>query len=250
MPRFHGLKTNFVGGEVSPLMLMRSELQQYNNGAEYMRNVQILPQGGFETRPGTEWIDNVDEQSAGVYSNTRMFSFQFSTEQEYLFVFSHLKVKIYRNDLEVEELVTPYSSDELRPTYDSGGNILQTGIQIAQDLDTMIVFHEDYAPRKIVRQGSHTSWSISEFETKNIQRFRFSDGTYGVRYTSGVTISAPHGSASNLTNALDDNPNTLATNTFSNATPTDFDDFIVFQVDLGEVKDIGLVDIPIITVQL
>lgn len=246
MPRFMGLKTNFVGGEVSPLMTMRSELKVYGNAALRARNVVVLPQGGAKTRPGTRYIETITEKSAGVYSDVRMAEFQFSTEQTYLFVFSHLRLDILKDDAVVATVITPWEADDLRPKYDASGNMIHSGISWVSDLDTMLVFHEDYQPRKIVRQGSHSSWAISLFEPVNVPRFAFNDGTYGTRLTA--TISAPLGTPTNLSNANDGNDATSAQIDCSLVMNDPLPENRRFlQLDLGSVREIGAVALKNIT---
>lgn len=51
------LQSSFVSGELSPLLLGRTDLQQYAQGVETGENVMIVPQGGLKRRCGTEHID-------------------------------------------------------------------------------------------------------------------------------------------------------------------------------------------------
>lgn len=178
MGRLKELKTNFVAGEFDPLLLGRSDVKAYFNAAKYMRNVVVLPQGGGRIRPGSRYLWEVPEQSAGVLSDTRAFEFQFSAEQAYLFVFHHLKVSIFRDGVFQAELVTPYTSADLRSTFSAKGDLISSGISITQSRDTMLVFHQNYQPRVIKRTGSHTSWSIGTYAFINMPIFDFGDTAY------------------------------------------------------------------------
>ena len=42
-----------------------------------------------------------------------------------------------------------------------------------QSADTLIVVQEDMAPKKIVRGGSHNSWTISDISFEFIPKFNF-----------------------------------------------------------------------------
>jgi len=55
MARLRPVKTNFTNGEVDPLILMRSDLELFVNGAAKMRNAWSFPQGGFRRRDGLEF---------------------------------------------------------------------------------------------------------------------------------------------------------------------------------------------------
>ena len=65
------MQTNFVSGELSPLLKGRTDLDQYYAGCETAANVLIVPQGGLKRRAGTEHIDQALRQLNGlVYSST------------------------------------------------------------------------------------------------------------------------------------------------------------------------------------
>jgi hypothetical protein len=182
MPRFRSLKTNFVAGELDDLLQGRSDIKHYFNGADYARNVIILPQGGARTRPGSRLVWTVPEVSAGVRSNVRLCSFQFSTEQTYLFVFHHLKVSIFREEALVAEVTTPWTSAQLIASLGPQSELLSAGISWTQSLDTLLVFHGDVQPREIQRTGSHTSWAISTIDFENMPLREFA----GEVYVNGV----------------------------------------------------------------
>ena len=245
MPRIYPAKTNFVNGELSSLMDGRSELQQYADGASYCRNVETLPQGGVRTRPGMRYIANVPEISPGVYSDVRLVDFRFSTEETYLFVFSHLTLQIYRNDVLVATKATVFTSDELKPKYDANGNIIHTGINWTSDLDTMLVFHEDHPIQFIQRQGDDSTWQVTDFEYINEQRYEYSDGIYGAEILG--TPSAPLTGATNLINLSNGNldeaspvSTTIPANTGS---ADDVSTRRALQVDYGSVIKISAIRI-------
>ena len=55
------IQQRFTSGEFDPLLDARSDTEFYFSGAEQMRNVFVIPQGGFKRRPGLEHIDVVHE---------------------------------------------------------------------------------------------------------------------------------------------------------------------------------------------
>lgn len=57
MPKSQFQQSSFASGELSPLILGRTDLEQYYKGAQDAQNVVIVPQGGVKRRPGTEFID-------------------------------------------------------------------------------------------------------------------------------------------------------------------------------------------------
>lgn len=245
MPRLRTLKTNYANGELGERLTGRPELKQYANGAALLRNVIVRPQGGHDVRPGTEYTAAAAEKSAGVYSNVRMAEFHFSTTQVYMIVFTHLKATIYKNGVSQKVLTTVYTSDDLVASYDSEGNLTGTGISWEQDLDTMLVFHEDHPIQKIERQGGHTLWAIAEFALVNVQRYAFSDGTYSARYT-GNTVTNPNALTSapvTLSNIDDDDTTTYGKVHIATTWGSADADRIIFQVDLGAVQEIGTIEV-------
>jgi len=179
------LKTNFVNGELDPLLLGRSDTKAYFNAAEYMRNVIVLPQGGGRTRAGSRYlwtVPNIPDIDGGGISDVRLAEFQFSTEQAYLFVFHHKTLTIFRNGAVVATKITPWSSAQLKAKIDAEGNMQSSGITFTQSRDTMIVFHEDFQPRTIKRGATHADWTIANYTFKNVPQFDFGD----VTYTNGV----------------------------------------------------------------
>jgi len=64
--RLRPVKTNFTNGEVDPLIIMRSDLELFVNGAAKMRNVLPFPQGGFRRRDGLETMTLIPPLDAPV----------------------------------------------------------------------------------------------------------------------------------------------------------------------------------------
>lgn len=62
MPVVKQLKTNFNDGEIDPLMLGRSDLEQYADACETMTNVVPLQQGGFRRRGGLQHVGKLLRQ--------------------------------------------------------------------------------------------------------------------------------------------------------------------------------------------
>lgn len=53
------LKTNFTSGELDPKLHSREDLKHYYNGADRLRNVIAMPQGGVRRRWGTRFVDKL-----------------------------------------------------------------------------------------------------------------------------------------------------------------------------------------------
>tara|TARA_R110000744_G_scaffold326330_4_gene432092 strand:- start:6140 stop:8302 length:2163 start_codon:yes stop_codon:yes gene_type:complete len=176
MPRVHQLKTNFVAGEFDPLLLSRSDIRNYYNAGERVRNAIVIPQGGVSIRPGSKYIwevPDIDVADGGGQSNIRLIEFRFNTEQTYLIVMHHKAITILRNDVLVATLVTEYSSDDLLSSETSGGDLITSGVYWTQSKDTVLIFHEGHPIKELKRNGSHSDWTFTDYELKNLPRYDF-----------------------------------------------------------------------------
>lgn len=96
------VKTNFTAGQVSPLIYGRGDLGIFENGARTLENVIIHPTGGISRRRGLRCIDKISGAA-------RLLPFEFNTEQTYLLCFLNQKLRIYRDNVFISELETPWT---------------------------------------------------------------------------------------------------------------------------------------------
>ena len=186
MSRAVTIQTNFTTGEVDPLLKARIDINQYYNALEQARNVLIQPQGGIERRPGLQFIFEIPS-AANPQNGMKLVPFEFSTTQSYMLLFVHNRMYIFKN----KELVTNINSsgnDYLTTTI--GSTVLAT-MDHTQSADTLIVVQEDMAPKKIVRGGSHSTWTISDLSFEFIPKFNFTQSETTINQT--ITPSAVDG---------------------------------------------------------
>jgi len=175
MSRTTPLQTNFTGGEISPRLYGRVDLQKYATSLERCENFIIFPHGGITKRSGTRYITSTK------FSNRKckLIPFIFSTEQAYILEFGHYYVRFYRDESVLlnaagtapYELITPYSEDDLDT------------IDFTQSADVLYLVHEDYQPRTLNRLGA-TNWSLD--------LFIFKDGPYLDVNTTSTTVHVSH----------------------------------------------------------
>ena len=186
MSRAVTIQTNFTTGEVDPLLKSRIDINQYYNALDQARNVLIQPQGGVERRPGLQFIFEVPS-AANPQNGMKLIPFEFSTTQSYMLLFVHNRMYIFKN----KELVTNINSsgnDYLTTTI--GSTVLAT-MDHTQSADTLILVQEDMAPKKIVRGGSHSTWTISDISFEFIPKFNFTPAETTINQT--ITPSAVDG---------------------------------------------------------
>jgi hypothetical protein len=161
MSRTTPIQTNFTGGEISPRLYGRVDLQKYATSVERCENFIIFPHGGITKRSGTRFISEVKYSSR----STKLIPFIFSTEQAYMLEFGHYYIRFYRNEgvllnsagTAPYELVSPYSETDL------------ANIDYTQSADILYLVHPNYAPRTLNRLGA-TNWSLDLYS--------FVDGPY------------------------------------------------------------------------
>jgi hypothetical protein len=167
------IKTSFTAGELAPELGGRPDLRAYENGARALRNVTILPTGGVARRPGLRFL-------GALPGPARLIPFEFSTEQTYLLVLTDMLITVYRDDVAVATIPSPYGVGQI-------GQVAWT-----QSADTLLLAHPDLPPRRVTRTG-HTSWQIAvwNFAAEPYHRFADEAVTIAASATAGpVTLSA------------------------------------------------------------
>lgn len=165
MAQLFNIQSNLNRGELDPRLVGRIDIQPYYNGLFEATNVKTIPQGGIKKREGMRFLSEVD-------GTGRMEQFSFSTVQNYLLVFTNLRMYIFKDGV-------------LQTNINASGNDFAdtpwTTAQIAdldyiQSADTAIVVHNQQQPRTITRT-SDTTWTIALAPLSNIPQFDFNDGS-------------------------------------------------------------------------
>lgn len=150
MTLLHGFQGGFNSGELSPYLLGRTDLPEYDFAARLIENWIIRPEGSLIHRPGTRFVREVPDSS----EKARLIPFIFSTEQAYVIELSDLLARFYRDEGIIESggspvtLVLPYLEAEL---FD---------LHFTQSADVLYVAHPSHHPRTISRT-SHTAWTTA-----------------------------------------------------------------------------------------
>src|SRR3990167_3798989 len=93
MAIFH-IIDSFTAGQLTPELRGRTDLSQYQNGAEILQNFTIRPHGGITRRTGTQFIYETKDSSKA----TRLIPFQFSTEQAYILELGDYYIRFFKDD--------------------------------------------------------------------------------------------------------------------------------------------------------
>jgi hypothetical protein len=149
-----------TAGAIAPTLRGRIDINKYYNGLTEAENVVILPHGGVRRRPGLAKITD-----SYVGQDARIESFVFSSTQSYLILMYPLVVKIFKDGELKSTEVSPYTTiEQVRE------------VDVIQSADTMILVHEEHAPRQLQRAGSDTNWTLTTISLTNVPQFNFGSG--------------------------------------------------------------------------
>ena len=169
-------QTQFTSGELDPRLAARHDYDGYYKGAETLNNVVCLGQGGVKRRGGMKYIDTLSDTAV------RFVTFEFNITQTYLLVFANTKMYVYKDGVKQTNLnssgddyiTTPWNATEIKE------------ISFTQSADTLIICHNAHAPRKIIRSGSHTDWTISTITFSYYPTYDFDQNYDSNTFTVGT----------------------------------------------------------------
>ncbi len=167
MPVVSKLQSGFTSGELDPKLRARSDVAAYYDGAAKLRNVLVIPQGAAKRRPGLEYIKDIPT------GNVQMIPFVFSDTEHYLCILTTNLLSIYQSGQLIDEVTCTISDAQI------------PDITWAQSYDTLILFHQEFAPLSFIRE-SETTWTTpaAPWTLRNIPSRNF-----GLPATTSVTIT-------------------------------------------------------------
>ncbi len=175
MTNLFSSKTNFSAGELSTDLLGRVDLTAYANGAMALKNVFLEPTGGIHRRPGLKYIANVSNFG-------RLIAFEPNSTEQFLLLIQDGITKIYKGDILIESLETPWTESQIRQ------------INWSQISNGIVVVHPDVAPQRFIYENN--AWRLESFA------FLIEDGCIKQPYTrfgkDTVTMSSS-GCSGNVT---------------------------------------------------
>lgn len=170
MPKVSPIQTNFGGGEFSPTMGGRVELDRYKQALAVCENHLPSIQGALIKRSGSMYVASTKTGS----KKARLVRFEFSVTQAYMLEFGDQYIRFYRDNGQILSLGIPY---EIATPY-LEADLFQ--LKITQSADVLYIVHPDYAQRTLSRTG-HTSWTLSTMS--------FTDGPYDTLNATTTTLT-------------------------------------------------------------
>jgi len=217
------IQTNFTAGEFDPLLRARVDLDQYKAAAKTLTNVICLPQGAVERRPGLQYIDTIPA-ATNPQDGVRLQSFEFSTEQQYVFLFVSNRLYIYK----LGELVTNINGSgndylDLSSTGIASSNLSE--LYFLQSADVLIILQQNIEPVQITRGASHSSWTVSNISFEYIPKYAFTVTTAAGSTFASHTHLTPSGIENTIrltnkpTNGIFSDPESTYVNQYINVEP-------------------------------
>lgn len=147
------IQPSFAGGELSPNLQGRVDLNKYAVGLRRLENFVVHPHGGLTRRPGMEFI-------ARAKGKCRLATFQYNLMQAYVLEFGDKYIRFFRdgkpvmNGSAVYEVATPYAASEI------------DSLSFTQSADVLFICHGAHQPMELTRY-SETNWKLRKFDFKN-----------------------------------------------------------------------------------
>lgn len=193
MPLLKDRQVSFAGGEFSPGLYGRTDIQKYHSGMKTAKNFFVTPQGTLMNRPGLRTILETLSGTTETDDTIRIFPFVFSDTDTALLIFTRYWLHIYKYDSTVGYVVNSAPGWSLGHPYTTVGDLVN--LRIAQSGDVLTLVHPNYAPRELRRLNStwaSTSWELVTISTAippfvlrggiprfDLSRSKFSIGMYG-----------------------------------------------------------------------
>tara|TARA_R110000868_G_scaffold345994_2_gene607051 strand:- start:4835 stop:7585 length:2751 start_codon:yes stop_codon:yes gene_type:complete len=177
MVKIAAVQNNFNGGEISPLLYGRPDVDRYKTGLKTCLNFLPLVQGPVERRPGTVFMKEVKTSA----NSTRIVRFEFSTTQAYILEFGNLYCRFYKDNANILSATSTVSgataadpcvvTDTGHP-YANGDEIYLTGIVGMTELNNKYYL--------VANKGTN-DYELTDINGNNI------DSTAFTAYSSGGT---------------------------------------------------------------
>ena len=145
------IQRSFTSGEIAPAVRSRADLAHYSTAVALCENTIVRAQGGAYSRPGMRYVGELSDST----KQGRLIPFSFNTEQTYVLLFEHLKMRVIKDGgfvldsggPSIYEIVTPYTEAQL------------SRLSFTQSADVMTIVHPDHEVRDLSRTADD-SWSL------------------------------------------------------------------------------------------
>jgi hypothetical protein len=144
-------QTSFSGGEISPELWARSDLEKWASSLRRLENFLPRVRGSVENRPGFRFVNGTKFNN----KKSRLWVFQFSIVQWYVLEFGDQYIRFYKDDgvilgtnNNIYEIATPYTEADLPK------------LKFEQSADILYIFSPNHKIRELTRTA-HNNWTLS-----------------------------------------------------------------------------------------
>lgn len=189
MPRIDPIQSSFTGGEISPRLHGRVDIDLYKTGLSRCENMFVYPHGGVSKRGGTRYVAAVKDST----KTTILHKFNYRDEFQYVLEFGHNYIRFFRSHAaigDIYELATTYDQTEV------------ADLRFAQDQDSnaLYIVHKDHVPAMLIRDA-HATWRLISLNEDGI--FDVTNITHGGDHTNntytGVALGGGTGTGAEAT---------------------------------------------------
>ncbi len=141
------IKTSFTGGEASPRIEARSDLERYFTCCKTLVNFWPFVQGGVTARPGWRFLNESADSSKRSY----LFRHIIDKSNAFVLEFGDQYIRFYKNSARLGapyHLASPYLEADI------------PFLQLRGSVDVIYIYHQDYESRKLSHLGD-TNWQLS-----------------------------------------------------------------------------------------
>lgn len=157
------LQATFNSLELGPRLHERSELKYFQTGLSFAENIEALPQGGFAVAAGTRHVGEVADDAS------RLIDFRASNGDIYDIVAGAALATCWGVDAQAASFAHPYTAAQIRAA------------DAAQQLDTLLLFHEEVEPRRVLYDATGPAFTLDVAPLENLPTY-----DYGDAYVNGV----------------------------------------------------------------
>ena len=158
MPNVDYQRHTFLGGEVSPSLYERADMDKFSRWFAKAENIRFRETGGFRNRAGFVKVADTKHNASG--DSIKLLSFSFNDEESFLVELGSSYARFFKNgqpimvNNQVYELQTPILGFE------------SADIKYAQAGDTIFIVHPNYGIYELARlQADGTAWEFKKFNT-------------------------------------------------------------------------------------
>ncbi len=129
-------QANFTAGELDPRTYARVDYSGYAKGCKRLRNALVIPQGGFQKRFGTDYVDVLGVTNPDY---CEIWTMNYASDIIYLLIVQPLSIKIYFENVLVDTVTTTYTAEDI------------VDLRYTQVQNEIVIVHPNFRPRLLSR---------------------------------------------------------------------------------------------------